>query len=276
LRLPPLLIFLALASCAAPEGTEPPGAALLTEEAFFDGFEGPAPDAARWEAVRSQWGRGNGGVVPENVSLRDGLLQLEVHGDRYRGPVQGLFRQDGVLAALDHGRRVGAVLITKRAFSSGRFEVRMKVAPVLGACSALWTYLDAGPDSGDLNQEIDIELPGRPSDPVREVGFRHAICSAWRTLDCHTSEFVRLDCPQDDGEFHLYRFDWHPGGSGRQGRVDFFIDGKPVCSSHTAAPDLPCRFQVGVWCPEAWAGMPEFDVSRMEVDWVRITPWRDP
>ena len=97
-------------------------------------------DPLRWYALRKQWGAGNHGVVPENVSVvKEGdlfVLQCEAHGDDYDGPVTGQWNKK---------TRVGGVLVSKQQFASGRFEVRMKIgtpempAPA-GCVPAIWTY----------------------------------------------------------------------------------------------------------------------------------------
>lgn len=264
-----------LAACS-PRTIPPSDAGRARGEPFFDDFDGPALDA-RWEMGRIQWGRGNGGVVPENVSLDRGTLRLEVHGDLYAGPVRGVRR--------DHGRRVGALIRTRDVYGSGRFEVRMKAAPVLGACSAVWTYhhqgrsgfLESAGLRSEVNHEIDIEIPGRPDLSVlRGVDFRYLLCTTWRTLGDYRSRPVRLPFAQDDGEFHTYRFDWHTGGNGHRKKVDFYVDDVLVCTTTRAVPDRAGTFTVGVWCPWKWAGEPAFDTARMVVDWVRVTPFREP
>ncbi|CAN5252221.1 hypothetical protein BH23VER1_BH23VER1_36350 [soil metagenome] len=118
----------------------PAGARLALEEDWSSG----SIDPERWYALRKQWGQGNFGVVPENVSLVSGVvdgterpvLRCEAHGDRYTGPVTGQW---------DKHERVGGVLVTKQHFASGRFEVVMKIGtPELpqppGMVPAIWTY----------------------------------------------------------------------------------------------------------------------------------------
>ncbi len=256
---------------------------------FFEDFDSPDLDSSRWLIAKKQWGGlgNNGGVVPENVAVADGNLILEAHGDRYTGPVKGINRY-GVPRV--HGRRVGAAIATKDYFGSGRYEVRAKLAPVLGACSSFYTlhYREVRPGEKGyemggavVNHEINIEFPGRPSEgAIDEVAFDHGLFNTWRALTPgdFNHAYIYLGRPMDDGQYHTYRFDWHTGGgtSGGQPRVEFYIDDQLVHISYDEIPVYAGRFWVGLWFPDKWAGKPDFDTAKMYVDWVRITPLNEP
>ena len=79
------------------------------------------------------------------------MLVFSGNGGYYTSAdVQGVgARKDGSLT--------GGALISKFVTGPGRYQVKMKVLPRLGACSAFWTYCD---DTKGGNHEIDIELPG--------------------------------------------------------------------------------------------------------------------
>ena len=142
-------------------------------EAFFDDFSGNALDTGKWLVAEKMWGGWNGGVVPENVSVSSGTLKLEGHGNLYTGDVQGCNKN------LPGGIRTGAAIATRDYYASGCYEVVAKVAPVFGACSAIWTfeYEEYDKDSEEyknypdqtgklaiVNHEIDIELPTANAD----------------------------------------------------------------------------------------------------------------
>ena len=118
----------------------PVGARLAFEEDWSSG----TIDSKRWYALRKKWGKGNSGVVPENVrvveDIVDGkpvkVLQCTANGDQYDGDVTGQWKKKA---------RVGGVLVTKPHFASGRFEVRMKIGDPdnptpPGIVPAIWTY----------------------------------------------------------------------------------------------------------------------------------------
>lgn len=262
--------------------------------AFFDDFEAEGLDAEKWLIAKKQWGGlgVNGGVVPQNVAVSDGNLVLEAHGDHYEGPVQGINKY-GV--ARGHGKRVGAAIATRAYWGSGRYEVRAKIAPHLGVCSAFWTlhykevtsgepaYESVGAD-GDCyvtNHEINIEFPGRPGrDAFDEISFQHGLFNTWRGLRPgeFSDNYLEVGDLLSDGRYHTYRFDWHSGGAEDDStpRVDFYIDGQLIHTSYDNIPTHAGRFWLGVWFPERWVGDPEFDQARMYIDWVRVTPFNEP
>ena len=261
---------------------------------FFDDFTEKSINPNNWLIAHRQWaGLGvNGGVVPQNVSVADGNLILEAHGDLYEGPVKGI-NKFGV--PRQHGRRVGAAVATKNYYGSGRYEVRAKIAPRLGVASAFFTshyrelYRDDPgyqiphdrTDCYITNHEIDIEFPGRPRPiPLEGISFKYGLFNTWRGQQHgeFSHNYIPLEQAQNDGQYHVYRFDWHTGGSAEAEtpRVDFYIDGQRVLTSTQNIPTFAGRFWLGVWFPDKWAGDPQFDTTRMYVDWVRFTPFNEP
>ena len=67
---------------------------------FYDDFSSGIVDPAKWYAANKNWGGDitldglgqnyNGGVVPANLYVRDGVLQCEAHGSLYGGDVLGI------------------------------------------------------------------------------------------------------------------------------------------------------------------------------------------
>ena len=282
---------LAMTACA---GEPALGKASTNETIFNADFEQGKLDPQQWLLARRQWGGGssNGGVVPENISVRAGYAMLEAHGDGYQGPVKGVERRGKEYVATLHGRRVGACLVTKDSFASGRYEVRARVPKSLGVCSAFWTfyYDEIAPAPAPattskarakpqiINHEIDIELPGRPTPVPRDMAYDWMLCNTWlggKAAECTISR-VHLPKPVNDGAFHDYRIDWHTGGNGMAPKVEFFLDGESIRTTTTQVPFIAGHFWVGVWFPKIWAGKPDFDTEAMEVSRVRITPFHEP
>lgn len=254
-------------------------------QGLYETFDGADLDLERWRVAHRNWGGQvagelsyNGGVVPDNFEIREGQGVFHAHGDHYGGPVRGINRDR---SPRPDGKRTGAALYSREAFASGRYEVRMKVAPELGVCSAIWTYHYEDPQPGPgeephpLNHEIDIELPGRPAPEHEHISFRRALMVTWVGLSHqeHTTTYADLGAPQDDGQFHTYRFDWHTGGRGVERRVDFYVDDELITTTRTNVPTHAGHFWIGAWFPRNWAGTPDFISTEMVVDWVRITPY---
>ncbi|MGB0969565.1 MAG: family 16 glycosylhydrolase, partial [Mycobacterium sp.] len=258
---------------------------------LFDDFTNGL-DPENWLIADKAWGGSNGGVIPDNVEVVDGVVRLRAHGDDYTGDVLG----HG-----DRATRVGATIVTRDYFASGRYEVRARVPQVLGAASAFWSfhYIEYHPTQPEYwtepnrirNSEIDWEFPtarddGTPNDPV---SFDYARANSWGgkfggeggnvSLRPDIGELVA------DGEFHTYAYEWHAGGDGRDPFVAWSIDDVEVARytgesfGQDNVPHRASRFWVGIWFPASgyrdqvgWAGDPNFDTAYLDIDWVRITP----
>lgn len=251
---------------------------MRAEQGFLDDFNGNALDRAKWLVAHRNWGGKlpdgtdyNGGVVPEAVSVSEGMLRLRVHGDRYQGPVRGIGSDR---SSRPTGQRVGGAIATRRYFGPGRYEARIKIAPVLGAASAMWTFYYREAAGGQIvNHEIDIELPGRPTAEHRDPSFDHALFSARLTEEDNaaTTVYKRLARTLADGEFHIYRFDWITDAATGP-KIEYRIDGVLHATITSHVPFISGRLWLGAWFPRYWAGKPDFAEAEMLVDWVRITP----
>ena len=206
--------------------------------------------------------------MPENVRFEGGTCHLEAHGNLYTGDVKGI-GPGGV--ALESGVRTGAAIFSKERMHYGRYEVRMKVVPAMGCCTALWTFRYENTDKGVLNHEIDIEMPGRPAEPPEGIGFDYALCNTWigENEGESVTGYTKLPKRVDDGDFHDFRFDWH------RDRVDFFLDGEIIRTNRENVPTLPGEFWIGVWFPKRWTGTPDFDTAEAVVADFSYAPFQD-
>lgn len=98
---------------------------------------------------QNQKGEADGGVVPENVYFKDGMLVLEAHGDWYDGIVQGL-NADGTfkkhtaandpLLGENWKTRVGAAVATKGYCGYGSYKVEAKLPAQMGVAPFFRLY----------------------------------------------------------------------------------------------------------------------------------------
>lgn len=258
-------------------------AAVDDTDIFYDDFTDSWLDINKWLIAEKNWGGTvtengekvdyNGGVISENVAVRDGNLVFTGLGNLYEGEQNGI-NSDGS-RRLD-GKRCGGAIATREYYASGSYEIRAKIAPELGCCSAMWTFEYEEDYSGDTleitNHEIDIEFPGR--DKNDELSLSHALCTTWVTEEDYKTKSV--DCGnQSDGEFHTYRLDWHTGSDTEIPRVEYYFDDVLTYTAYEYIPTNESRFWLGLWFPKYWAGTPDFDTTEFVIDYVKITPFHE-
>ena len=237
----------------------------------FDGFKGPL-NRDKWAPGTGYWGKANGGINAKNVRVTDdGYLVLKAHGDNYAvGDVPGV-------GELSDGRRVGSAIISKFTCKPGHYDIRMKVAPRLGACTAFWTFAWKQADKAGeapFNSELDIELPGGSN--TGDISLDKCINTNWTTERAHESYHYAASDVTDsiafnDGEFHNFGFDWYTN----PGVIVYHVDGKISHISTVHIPNLESRLNIGVWFPLNWAGDPNFEEDQMIVDYVKYEPFKD-
>jgi hypothetical protein len=132
----------------------------------------------------------------------------------------------------------------------------MRIPSQDGICIALWLYNHFTSDDVEHNYEIDMEMHG--STVQNSDNLSTVICGNWLTESSadHTSEHVALDYHLNDGEFHTFRMDWHTGD---EARVEYYVDGKLICTIRENVPDNEMYFNIGLWFPKNWCGEPTFE-----------------
>lgn len=254
------------------------------DDVFFDDFTGNSLDTDKWLIAEKNWGGTikvdgetmdyNGGVRPENVAVSGGNLILTGLGNNYEGPIRGINRDK---SQRSDGKRCGGAIATKEYFASGSYEIRAKIAPVLGCCSAMWTFEYEEDYSNGLkitNHEIDIEFPGRDSNG--DFSLSHAILTTWIGENEGEYKTESAYCgDQADGEYHTYRFDWHTGSDTEIPRVEYYFDDELTYTSYEFIPTNAGRLWLGMWFPKNWAGIPDFDTTEFVVDYIKITPFHE-
>lgn len=131
----------------------------VVSKVFFDDFSnGVRSDV--WQAKNETWGANNHGVSSNNVFYSTNRAKVAAAGAE--GGIVVL-RSFGDLQQDENLRRQGSALTSRDTFGPGKYEVRMKVLPRLGQCTAAWTYYNGGGTTREDNvySEIDIEMPMR-------------------------------------------------------------------------------------------------------------------
>lgn len=228
------------------------------ENMVFDNFS-EGIDSDKWLIAHQAWGDDNGGVIKENVGYTDdGLLVLTGNGNYYKGNLRGVGKRSD-------GTKTGGALISDFTVGPGRYEVKMKVLPRVGACSAFWTFSKPIIDGKTENHEIDIEFPGN-------ADFRKIWNTSYINLENTGKENYKTEIsPVNDGEWHTYGFDWMTNPA----RIVYYFDGKQVAEATTIVPYREGRIWVGVWFPLNWTGNPNFDTDYMFVDYIKYIPFKN-
>ncbi len=240
------------------------------DNAFFDDFSNGV-NHDNWYIGNQAWGGSNGGVIPENVSYTDdGILLLRGNG--------GYYQQNELTGVGDvkDGRYTGAALISKFLVQSGRYEIKMKVLPRLGACTAFWTY--AYEFTNELNHEIDIELPGGNQSGVptfeKLLNTNYHKENRSHSQDIKVADALKMqELYLNDGEWHTFGFDWYSS----EEKIIYYIDNKITAISENFIPYLQCRLWIGVWFPvsSGFVGQAEFETDYMQVDYVKYIPFKN-
>lgn len=237
---------------------------------FYDGFD--TLSKSNWLVLKGYWGVNNGGVSPDNVSItEDGTLALAGNGLYYnRGDIEsyGQFKD---------GRKCGASLISTFKALPGHYEIKMKVHPRIGACTAFWTYGNRAVEGETENEnaEIDVELPG--GSKSGKITYKKALYTNWITekasdsVEVDISETDKTSVAYNDNQWHTFGFDWYTDPE----LVVYYCDGKITNISDTFVPTLAGRLWLGVWFPNGFTGTANFEKDYMFVDYVKYNPFKD-
>lgn len=219
-------------------------------EDFKDGI-----DPNVWAISNQRWGgTHHGGVIFQNVHYTtEGNLLIQANGDYYEGPLKGIEQ--------NHGKRTGGAIYTKEALGPGSFEVKAKIMPRFGATTAFWTfnYLNG------INSEIDFEFNVNND-------FSTVWLTNWLTERDYNNHNHQMDSFHNDGQWHVYRFEWHTLPTPH---IKYFIDGELAHTEYTKVPTMSARYWIGVWFPNNWAGVPNFETDYLEVEYFKYESFPD-
>lgn len=265
---------------------------LNYDEMLYDDFT-KGIDLSRWvisDSVWEQWDTDQNGVRPQNVFLVNDSANPETHlllranGSYYSMDNDPLYSDaekasygDGntlFTAAQGYGMNSGACLSTIEALGPGRYDVKMKACPRVGALTSMWVYSWFTNNNGTTQQnEIDIEIGLKPD-------FSQVFFTTWTSPSNNTNMPTPVDYYVNDGDYHIYSFDWVVDAEVPY--VDYFIDGIKVLTIDANVPTTNATLNLGIWCP-SWAGGGTVDHSNGDVsdnsrmfesDYAEISWWR--
>lgn len=270
---------------------------LNYDEMLYDDFTNGI-DSSRWvvsDSVWDQWSTDQNGVRPQNVFLVNDEKNPETHlllranGSYYNmdndtfytaeekakyGDGKNLFN-----SSQGYGVNSGACLSTVEALGPGRYDVKMKACPRVGALTSMWAYSWFTQNDGTYQQnEIDIEIGLQPD-------FSQVFFTTWTSPDNNTNMPTPVEYFVNDGDWHVYSFDWVTDVAVPY--VDYFIDGVKVLTIDANVPTTNATLNLGLWCP-SWAGGgatdPEngnisvdsrmFNTDYAEISWWRYIPFQ--
>ena len=243
---------------------------------FYDDF-GSGVRSEFWQGKNETWGANNHGTVPSNVLYTTNKTKSNAFGAESGGVVA--IRSTGDLYPDASKRRQGGCLITTDTYGPGLYEVRMKVVPRLGQCTAAWTYYNGGGTTKETNvySEIDIEMPMQGT-YKKWAGTTYEYFVDWNILAERTTANVEEPNGINDGKWHTYAFEWRTDEANGDKGVIWYQDGVKVADVRTNVPKYKAAFNIGNWFPDdkSWVGVPDFEEAYMYIDWVRITEYADP
>ena len=241
---------------------------------FFDGFD-YGINTEDWSTVDQKWGNAyNSGVRHENVFYNsgEGSVTFRALGGQY---TDDEFVNTNAEAYTSNGSYTGGVLASNFGVGPGRFETRMRIPAIKGACYALWTY-----NYGETDySEIDIELPVRQYDNDSGENiyrFDEILCSTYTAEGTYTTDATDVIDSLADGEYHTFSFEWYHAPARLDANcVRWFVDGQLVKTISSNVPEYSARIWIGVWVPndQYSFGLSQFDKAYMDVDYVKYTPF---
>ena len=180
----------------------------------------------------------------DNITFENGIMRLTID-------------TDGVNAS---PRWSGSEYRTKKFYSYGLFEVKMKPIKNNGVVSSFFTY--TGPSDSNPWDEIDIEFLGRDTTKMQLNYFTDGVG------DHEYMHDLGFDASE---EFHTYAFEWLPDS------ITWYVDGEAIYTATDNIPSTPGKVMMNVWPGTGVDGwLKPFDGTvplTAEYDWIRVTQY---
>ncbi len=243
------------------------------KDVFFDDFSQGIRSNV-WRVLNEKWkSQKNNGYSQDNCMYTTDINEVTANG-----AIGGLvvICSNGDLATDVNKKRQGGGIVTKKLFGPGKYEVRMKVVPRVGQCSAIWTYYNNWANSIEelKYSEIDLETPYGGD-------YRHWTGTTYEKYlntdnKIYSSEVVNT-IPLNDGQWHIMSFEWRTDEKNNDCGIVWYLDDKKVLRINEAVPKYTATFWIASLFQDAiaWLGDPLFEKAYMYIDWVRISQYSD-
>ncbi len=187
------------------------------------------PDSL-WRAGTHRLGRGR--MRPDQVKIAGNGFELRVLG----------------------GTCDGAEIRTNMPFSFGSYSIGMRTPVAPGSISTFFLY---GSNSGDKNDEIDIE--------IFNDGSRDVLLTAWKNGRETNQSTVKL--PFDPAaEYHNYTIRWSVHD------LEFLADDRRLARWTQRYPKSPMRVMASVWYPHWLQCSPGPLDAKLEIQRITLAP----
>lgn len=224
---------------------------LNYDEMVYDDWTGDTVDESKWviaDTVYDSWLADHNGQRPQNVFLvkdeenPDTHLLLRANGAYYDADANAAEWESSSV----NGINTAACLSSVEAFGPGRYEIKMKPCPRVGALTSMWLFSWYNKDDGTVQQnEIDIEIGLKPE-------YNNIYYTTWTAPSSTESWGYQPGYLLTDGDWHVYSFDWVTDAPSPY--VDYYIDGHKVYTiSGVNVPTTNATLSIGMWVP-SWAG----------------------
>ncbi|HKL99413.1 MAG TPA: glycoside hydrolase family 16 protein [Mobilitalea sp.] len=180
----------------------------------------------------------------DNITFEDGIMKLTINSD----------------GETSSPKWSGSEYRTKKFYSYGLYEVRMKPIKNDGVVSSFFTY--TGPSDSNPWDEIDIEFLGKDTNIVQLNYFTNGIGNHEYIHELGFDAFE---------EFHTYAFEWLPDS------ITWYVDGESIYTATADIPSTPGKLMMNVWPGtgvDSW--LKAFDGTvplTAEYDWFRVTQY---
>lgn len=226
---------------------------LSLENGFIENFDGNSINDSIWHVAT--WTEHGGKTGTERCYASDGYLNMVFINDPNNG-------------------YLSSAIQTRKEFSYGRWEARLKPPKEAGVCASFytidWDDITTPASSSDgTKEEIDIEFLTFAFGA--NTGKVHFAVHKSGSTSFDTNPDVDLNFnPSDD--FHIWGFEITPN------HIEWFVDNQVLLTYHYTESNINIssnyQLKLNLWSATNWVnGPPTANVECLyQIDWIKFTP----